>query len=181
MEICSPWMCSFSFFHSSGDQLVAMELSSGYDFICCFWDHHDCCMVFTNLQWAFNNQQQATEMLYDTDTELHKCFPFSFLLLLTCCMKHLNTGVKFKHKTCFSILALRKSNTSLRPANGLMLRSVYVISGRHLLSTQKSSSGSRVQCYSRRSFSLGSTRSFEPTQAFAASLCFHDYDLKLCS
>lgn len=63
---------------------------------------------------------------------------------------------------CFPMLSLTKPNTDLR--------SGYVISGRHLLSTQKSSSRSRVQGCSGRSFSPSPLLSAD--SGLTVSLCF---------
>lgn len=67
---------------------------------------------------------------------------------------------------CFSMLSPTKPHTDLRQADGLMHRSVDVISGRHLLSTQKSSS--------RRSFSPRGSGdgAFSRLRPCTVSLCF---------
>lgn len=104
-------------------------------------------------------------------------------------MKYLNTKYHMNNVQtlpCFLMLSLAKLATDLRQADGCsQLRSVYVISGRHLLSTQKSSSRRKVQCCSRGSFSPRRRpgRSFQPAQAwyckFFFCFFFYDYDLKL--
>lgn len=102
-------------------------------------------------------------------------------------LEHIKYHMKptFKHLLCFSAPSLTK------PSGGPALRSVCVISGRHLLSGQKSAGGSRVQCYSGRSFfsppppppppSRHRRRRFQPTQALLGARVFPDYDLKLRS
>lgn len=81
---------------------------------------------------------------------------------LSCSSSHVVWSIKVSHEpcsnapTCFSILSPTKPDTDLKPVNRLVLRSlcVCVISGRHLLSTQISSSRSRVQRYSRETVPL---------------------------
>lgn len=90
-------------------------------------------------------------------------------------MNHVQTS------PCFSILSLTKLNTDLWPATRVTVGSVCIISGRHLLSTQKS--GRREQSSVLQQEKLFPSqhptsalfcarRSFQQTQAFLRACVF---------